>query len=60
MKVQLDERGWVKHVGKTLPADQIDAQLIRARFFPGARDPNYSVMPSKRHFGIKPSLNHGI
>jgi choline kinase len=33
MKVQLDEKGWVKHVGKTLPADQIDAESIGLVFF---------------------------
>ena len=33
MKVQLDERGWVKHVSKTLPADQIDAESIGLVFF---------------------------
>ena len=33
MKVQLDERGWVKHVSKTLPADQIDAESIGLIFF---------------------------
>jgi choline kinase len=33
MKVQLDESGWVKHVSKTLPADQIDAESIGLVFF---------------------------
>ena len=33
MKVQLDEKGWVKHVSKTLPADQIDAESIGLIFF---------------------------
>ena len=33
MKVQLDEKGWVKHVSKTLPADQIDAESIGLVFF---------------------------
>ncbi|HKX53089.1 MAG TPA: phosphocholine cytidylyltransferase family protein [Nitrosospira sp.] len=28
MKVQLDENGWIKHVGKTLRADQIDAESV--------------------------------
>jgi len=33
MKVQLDESGWVKHVSKTLPTDQIDAESIGLVFF---------------------------
>ena len=33
MKVQLDERDWVKHVSKTLPPDQIDAESIGLIFF---------------------------
>ncbi len=33
MKVQLDTKGWVKHVSKTLPVDQIDAESIGLIFF---------------------------
>ena len=33
MKVQLDEKGWVKHVSKTLSADQTDAESIGLIFF---------------------------
>jgi len=33
MKVQLDEKGWVKHVNKTLPEDQIDAESIGLIYF---------------------------
>lgn len=33
MKVQLDERGWVKHVSKTLSAAQTDAESIGLIFF---------------------------
>ena len=33
MKVQLDEQGWVKHVNKTLPKDQIDAESIGLIYF---------------------------
>ena len=33
MKVQLDEKGWVNHVSKTLPANQIDAESIGLIFF---------------------------
>ncbi|MEO8766790.1 MAG: phosphocholine cytidylyltransferase family protein [Nitrosospira sp.] len=33
MKVQLDEKGWVKHVSKTLPVNQIDAESIGLIFF---------------------------
>ena len=33
MKVQLDRKGWVKHVSKTLPVDQIDAESIGLVFF---------------------------
>lgn len=32
MKVQLDEKGWVKHVSKTLPMNQIDAESIGLTF----------------------------
>ena len=33
MKVQLDEKGWVKHVSKTLSVNQIDAESIGLIFF---------------------------
>ena len=33
MKVQLDKKGWVKHVSKTLPVDRIDAESIGLVFF---------------------------
>ena len=33
MKVQLDEKGWVKHVNKTLSKDQIDAESIGLIYF---------------------------
>lgn len=33
MKVQLDEKGWVKHVSKTLRPDQVDAESIGLIFF---------------------------
>ena len=33
MKVQLDENGWVKHVSKSLSADQIDCESIGLIFF---------------------------
>ncbi len=33
MKVQLDEKGWVKHVSKTLSAAQTDAESIGLVFF---------------------------
>ncbi|MDE2365678.1 MAG: phosphocholine cytidylyltransferase family protein [Betaproteobacteria bacterium] len=33
MKVQLGENGWVRHVSKALPADQIDAESIGLIFF---------------------------
>ncbi len=33
MKVQLDEKGWVRHVNKTLPEDQIDAESIGLIYF---------------------------
>lgn len=33
MKVQLDEKGLVKHVNKTLPKDQIDAESIGLIYF---------------------------
>ena len=33
MKVQLDRKGWVKQVSKTLPVDQIDAESIGLVFF---------------------------
>ncbi|HET7061245.1 MAG TPA: phosphocholine cytidylyltransferase family protein [Nitrosospira sp.] len=35
MKVQLAETGWVKHVNKTMPADQIDAESVGLTFFRG-------------------------
>jgi choline kinase len=33
MKVQLDEKGWVKHVSKALPENQIDAESIGLIYF---------------------------
>jgi len=33
MKVQLDDTGWVKHVNKTMSADQIDAESVGLIFF---------------------------
>lgn len=33
MKVQLDKKGWVKHVNKTLSKDQIDAESIGLIYF---------------------------
>ncbi|KIO50442.1 sugar phosphate nucleotidyltransferase [Nitrosospira sp. NpAV] len=33
MKVQLDENGWVKHVSKSLSADQVDCESIGLIFF---------------------------
>lgn len=35
MKVQLDEKGWIKRVGKTLSAAQTDAESIGLIFFRG-------------------------
>jgi len=33
MKVELDEKGWVKHVNKTLPKNRIDAESIGLIYF---------------------------
>jgi choline kinase len=43
MKVQLDEKGWVKHVSKTLSAAQTDAESIGLIFF---RDPGPQLFRS--------------
>ena len=51
MKVQLDEKGWVKHVSKTLHEDQIDAESIGLIYF-------RSHGPKIFHDAIEEALRH--
>ena len=55
MKVQLDRKGCVRHVSKTLPVSQIDAESIGLVFFRGRRTPDF-LTQSRMHFGIGISL----